>query len=45
VSTSTARSYSRSLSSKTVYYWEVRAVNSAGTTLANSGTWWRFTTK
>ena len=27
------------------YYWMVRAVNATGTTLANSGTWWNFTTK
>lgn len=25
------------------YYWQVRAVNSAGTTLANNNSWWRFT--
>lgn len=25
------------------FYWQVRAVNGAGTTLANGGTWWRFT--
>jgi subtilisin family serine protease len=29
---------------RTVYYWQVRAVNATGTTLANSGTWWKFTT-
>ena len=27
------------------YYWTVRAVNAAGTTLSNGGTWWTFTTK
>jgi subtilisin family serine protease len=32
------------LNAKTIYYWQVRATNSAGTTLANSGTWWKFTT-
>jgi subtilisin family serine protease len=25
------------------YYWQVRAINSIGTTLANGGTWWGFT--
>ncbi len=28
----------------TTYYWQVRASNIAGTTLANGGTWWSFTT-
>jgi hypothetical protein len=28
----------------TTYYWQVRAVNAAGTTEANSGTWWNVTT-
>lgn len=28
----------------TVYYWQVRAVNTAGTTYANDGTVWQFTT-
>ena len=26
-----------------VYYWQVRATNTAGDTLANSGAWWSFT--
>jgi LasA protease len=26
------------------YYWQVRATNAAGTTYANGGTWWAFTT-
>ncbi|MFM7755719.1 MAG: S8 family serine peptidase [Actinomycetota bacterium] len=34
-----------SLRSRTVYYWQVRAVNADGTTVADSGTWWRFTTR
>jgi subtilisin family serine protease len=34
-----------SLRSRTIYYWQVRAVNADGTTVANSGTWWRFTTR
>ncbi len=36
---------SGSLTSRTTYYWQVRAVNSAGTTNANSGAWWSFSTK
>jgi hypothetical protein len=28
----------------TTYYWQVRAVNPNGTTLADNGTWWSFTT-
>lgn len=28
----------------TKYEWQVRAVNNGGTTLANAGTWWTFTT-
>jgi len=31
------------LGSRVSYEWQVRAVNSAGTRLANGGTWWRFT--
>ncbi len=34
-----------SLARRTTYYWQVRAVNANGTTLANGGTWWRFTTR
>jgi hypothetical protein len=26
------------------HYWQVRAVNANGTTDANGGTWWQFTT-
>ena len=33
------------LSARTTYYWQVRAVNGAGTTDANGGTWWSFRTK
>ena len=45
VSTGTARSaVLATLSRSTTYYWQVRAVNASGQTLANSGTWWRFTT-
>jgi hypothetical protein len=32
------------LSPATIYYWQVRAVNIGGTTYANGGTWWSFTT-
>lgn len=32
------------LASKTSYEWQVRAVNTTGTRLANNGTWWKFTT-
>jgi len=34
----------RGLSQMTVYYWQVRAINSFDTTYANGGAWWRFTT-
>lgn len=33
------------LSSLTTYYWQVRANNASGSTLANGGTMWRFTTR
>jgi len=33
------------LVAKTTYYWQVRAVNTTGTTYANGGTWWKFATK
>jgi hypothetical protein len=33
------------LSSNTTYYWQVRAVNAGGTTYADSGAWWSFTTQ
>ena len=33
------------LSARRVYYWQVHAVNGAGTTDANGGTWWSFRTK
>ena len=32
------------LSNNQTYYWQVRAVNAGGTTLANTGTYWSFTT-
>ena len=32
------------LTSRTTYYWQVRAVGNGGTTNANGGTWWSFTT-
>ncbi len=44
VSVGTALTTTRTgLASKTVYYWQVRAVNTGRSTLANSGTWWKFT--
>jgi hypothetical protein len=33
------------LATKTAHYWQVRARNASGTTLANGGTWWKFTTR
>jgi hypothetical protein len=46
VSTGTARSTALSArTAATAYYWQVRARNSAGTTDATSGTWWKFTTR
>ncbi|MFN8444250.1 MAG: S8 family serine peptidase [Caldilineaceae bacterium] len=33
------------LARRTNYYWQVRARNTSGTTDANTGTWWRFTTR
>ncbi len=32
------------LTSGVIYYWQVRANNSAGSTYANGGTWWLWTT-
>jgi hypothetical protein len=32
------------LDNETTYYWQVRAVNTGGTTYANNDTWWNFTT-
>ena len=32
------------LVTSTQYFWQVRANNASGTTYANSGTWWTFTT-
>ncbi len=32
------------LLARTTYEWQVRAVNTWGTRLANNGSWWRFTT-
>jgi hypothetical protein len=45
VSVGTARAVTVSnLTRLTIYYWQVRAVNTTGTTYANTGTWWRFGT-
>jgi len=32
------------LLSKTTYYWQVRAINAKGLTVANGGTWWKLVT-
>ncbi len=45
ISTGATRQASVSgLARNTTYSWQVRALNAQGTTLANAGTWWRFTT-
>ena len=45
ISTGTATSVGLSgLSNSQIYYWQVRAVNASGNTLANGGTYWSFTT-
>jgi serine protease len=44
-STGTSRSVTVSLARRTTYEWQVRAVNGAGSTDADAGTWWRFTTR
>ena len=33
-----------SLALNTTYYWQVRAINTSGTTYADTATWWSFTT-
>ena len=33
------------LAGGTTYYWQVQAINTAGTTVANGGTWWNFRTR
>jgi hypothetical protein len=33
------------LSNEQIYYWQVRAVNAGGSVLANTGTYWYFTTE
>jgi hypothetical protein len=40
--TSTSKALS-GLNPNTTYYWQVRGVNSSGTTAADNGTWWSFT--
>lgn len=38
-------SASTNLGRRTTHYWQVRAVNDAGATDANAGSWWSFTTR
>ena len=44
VPTSTRSATLGGLAASSTYYWQVRAVNSAGVTTADSGSWWPFTT-
>jgi parallel beta-helix repeat protein len=44
ISTTTTTAALTRLSHATTYYWQVRAINADGTTYANGGTWWSFTT-
>ena len=44
VSTGANTSVTLDLSASTIYTWQVRAVNSVGTTLADTGSLWSFTT-
>ena len=45
ISTATSTSVGLSgLATGTTYFWQVRAINLSGTTEANGGTWWSFTT-
>jgi len=44
-SVGSSRSVAVSLSRRTTYYWQVRARNTPGTTLANGGTVWSFRTR
>jgi hypothetical protein len=46
ISTGATRSAAISgLATRTAHYWQVRARNASGTTLANGGAWWKFTTR
>jgi tartrate-resistant acid phosphatase type 5 len=45
VSVGTNTTATASAQSGTTYWWQVRARNGAGVTLANGGTWWNFSTK
>ena len=44
IATVTTDARTGALLGATTYYWQVRAFNAAGTTEANSGTWWTFRT-
>jgi hypothetical protein len=43
-SSTTARLVSLALTPGATFYWQVRAVNAAGTAYANDGAWWSFST-
>ncbi len=44
MSTGTTNSASLTGLGPNTYYWQVRAINGSGTTYADGGTWWSFTT-
>ncbi|HUI89189.1 MAG TPA: CHAP domain-containing protein, partial [Anaerolineales bacterium] len=44
ISTTTTTASLSGLDNNAVYYWQVRANNSAGSTYANGNTWWSFST-
>ena len=40
----TLRQVTLSLAAGTTYHWQIRARTAGGTTLADAGAWWRFST-